>query len=107
MSYNNEKAPSQGSLIVGTGGAISFSGNSTGDKNKVVTWSEEDSQIDSVDFKDLLDLYDVDPPSIVSPTPPKTRVNGKPLEYGDLWFDSADLRQYTWYYGDVWVASGR
>jgi len=48
------------------------------------------------------------PASIPSDTAPTTRVGGSALESGDLWYDTTELRQYT-YYNDgtstSWVPS--
>ena len=35
--------------------------------------------------------------SITTSTTPTTRVNGDTLQTGDLWYDSSELRQYTYY----------
>ena len=47
-------------------------------------------------------------PTILSTTAPATRVNGDPVQEGDLWFDTGvgagQLRQYT-YYNAQWVDS--
>jgi hypothetical protein len=97
MSYRNEKAPSNGSFLVGTGGYVKFTGNKSGDKNQIVTWGEEGDQIESTSFSDLLELYDqAFAVSIVSDEEPELRPLGEPLKIGDLWYSSSSRIQYIY-----------
>ena len=59
-------------------------------------------------FGDASNLSDLPPASITTSTTPTVRANGDTLQSGDLWYDSSELRQYT-YYNDggssQWVPS--
>ena len=96
MGYRNEKAPHTGSLLVGTGGKVTFTGRSSGDMNKIATWGEEGGQIEATNFSDLLALYEESfAVSIVSEDEPSLRPLGEDLKLGDLWYSTSERRQYV------------
>ena len=96
MGYRNEKAPHTGSLLVGTGGKVSFTGRPSGDMNKIATWGEEGNQIESTNFSDLLALYEEEfAVSIVSEDEPSLRPLGEDLKLGDLWYSTSERKQYV------------
>ena len=96
MGYRNEKAPHTGSLLVGTGGKVSFTGRPSGDMNKIATWGEEGGQIESTNFSDLLALYEESfAVSIVSEDEPSLRPLGEDLKLGDLWYSTSERSQYV------------
>ena len=95
MGYNNEKAPTNGSFLIGTGGYVKFTGAQSGDRNQIVTWGESGNQIESTNFSDLLALYEEEfAVSIVSPDEPTLRPQGEDLKLGDLWYQSNTREQY-------------
>lgn len=97
MSYRNEKAPSNGSFLIGTGGYVKFTGNQSGDKNQIVTWGADDDQIESTNFSDLLALYaESFAVSIVSDSEPSVRPLGEDLRLGDLWYHTTTRIQYIY-----------
>lgn len=97
MSYRNEKAPSNGSFLIGTGGYVKFTGNQSGDRNQIVTWGEENGQIESTNFSDLLALFQESfAVSIVGEDEPKLRPLGEDLKIGDLWYDTSTRIQYIY-----------
>ena len=95
MGYNNEKASSNGSFLIGTGGYVKFSGDSSGDKNQIVTWGGD--QIESTSLSDLLDLYQEEfAVSIVGADEPSVRPLGEDLKPGDLWYNSSTRIHYIY-----------
>ena len=95
MGYNNEKAPTNGSFLIGTGGYVKFTGAQSGDRNQIVTWGESGNQIESTNFSDLLALYQESfAVSIVGPDEPALRPLGEDLKPGDLWYDTSTRIHY-------------
>jgi len=95
--YRNKKVPPTGDFLVETGGRVKFNGRKSGDKNKVVTWGYDTGQIESTDFKDLLDEYEETYcVSMVSDDEPRKRPLEEKLEVGDLWYNTSNRKHYIY-----------
>ncbi len=98
--YRNKKVPPTGDFLVETGGRVKFNGRKSGDKNKVVTWGYDTNQIESTDFKDLLDEYEETYcVSMIGDREPRKRPLEEDLEVGDLWYNSSKQKTvhlYKW-----------
>jgi hypothetical protein len=59
MTYNNEKVPANGSLLVTSDGAVSYSGSPLVDKNQVVTFDNKQGELQASSLGELLGMVGV------------------------------------------------
>ena len=56
MTYENKKIPANGSLLVTSNGAVSYSGAPTGDENQIVTFDKLRAELQATNLGELLSL---------------------------------------------------